>query len=146
MGRSGSASGTGSASVTTCVISASTLANRRVNEGRMNVAALAIPLTGLFTCANLCAAATACRPCFVLNTSTSGQPLFAGDSGLFLIVFTHGSGFPLAHTARTPQAFCVFEPTSLSSSLAFLAALVCRGLSMPSHDGLLFAHVIRTFH
>src|SRR6266581_5587726 len=49
-------------------------------------------------------------------------------------------------TASTPQAFCVFEPTSLSSSLAFLAALVCRGLSMPSHDGLLFAHVIRTFH
>src|SRR5437588_2023874 len=99
MGRSGSASGTGSASVTTCVISASTLANRGDNEGRMNVAALAIPLTGLFTCANLCAAATACRPCFVLNTSTSGQPLFAGDSGLFLIVFTHGSGFPLAHSA-----------------------------------------------
>src|SRR6266568_1087238 len=65
MGRSGSASGTGSASVTTCVISASTLANRGDNEGRMNVAALAIPLTGLFTCANLCAAATACRPCFV---------------------------------------------------------------------------------
>src|SRR6266581_1637955 len=103
MGRSGSASGTGSASVTTCVISASTLANRGDNEGRMNVAALAIPLTGLFTCANLCAAA--CRPCFVLNTSTSGQPLFAGDSGLFLIVFTHGSGFPLAHTApHQPRA------------------------------------------
>src|SRR5437764_14578685 len=65
MGRSGSASGTGSASVTTCVISASTLANRGDNEGRMNVAALAMPLTGLFTCANLCAAATACRPFFV---------------------------------------------------------------------------------
>src|SRR5213082_523496 len=65
----------------------------------MNVAALAIPLTGLFTCANLCAAATACRPCFVLNTSTSGQPLFAGEPGLLLIVFTHGSGFPLAHAA-----------------------------------------------
>src|SRR6266699_245293 len=65
VGRSSSASGTRSASVTTCVISASTLANRGDNEGRMNVAALAIPLTGLFTCANLCAAATACRPCFV---------------------------------------------------------------------------------
>src|SRR6266496_3244704 len=65
----------------------------------MNVAALAIPLTGLFTCANLCAAATACRPCFVLNTSTSGQPLFAGDLSLLLVMFTYGSGFPLAHTA-----------------------------------------------
>src|SRR5437868_10303574 len=40
-----------------------------------------------------------------LHTSTSGQPLFAGDSGLFLIVFTHGSGFPLAHTApHEPRA------------------------------------------
>src|SRR5712691_1560620 len=65
----------------------------------MNVAALAIPLTGLFTCSNLCAAATACCPCFVLNTSTNGQPLFTGDSGLFLIVFAHGSGFPLADAA-----------------------------------------------
>src|SRR2546421_9759234 len=65
----------------------------------MNVAALAIPLTGLFTCTNLCAAATACSPCFILNTSTNGQPLFTGDSGLFLIVFAHGSGFPLADAA-----------------------------------------------
>src|SRR5215472_8585183 len=58
-GRSGSASGTGSASVTTCVISAETAANRRVNEGGMNVASLAIPLTSLFDLTNLGAAATA---------------------------------------------------------------------------------------
>src|SRR5256885_26429 len=50
----------------------------------MNVSSLAIPLTGLFDLTNLCASATACRPCFVLNTSTNGQPLFMGDSGLFL--------------------------------------------------------------
>src|SRR5215471_15901995 len=65
----------------------------------MNVWALAIPLTGTFTCANLCAQAPACRPCFVLNTSTNGQSLFTGDSGLFLIVFAHGSGFPLTDAA-----------------------------------------------
>ena len=65
----------------------------------MNVWALAIPLTGLFALTNLCAAATACCPCFVLNTSTNGKPLFTGDSGLFLIVFAHDSGFPLADAA-----------------------------------------------
>src|SRR5947209_17199615 len=65
----------------------------------MNVLALAIPLTGLFACANFCAAATACRPRLILNTSTGGQPLFTSNLGLFLIVFTHGSGFPLAHSA-----------------------------------------------
>ena len=61
----------------------------------------------------------------------------------FSLVFQRGYS---GDTANTPQAFCVFEPTSLSSSLVFLAALVFRGLSMPSHDGLLSAHVIRTFH
>src|SRR5713226_2547696 len=61
----------------------------------MNVWALAIPLTGLFTCSNLCASATACCPRFVLNTSTDWQPLFAGDLGLLLVVGAHGSGFPL---------------------------------------------------
>src|SRR6266567_5210615 len=65
----------------------------------MNVAALAVPLTGLFDLTNLCAAATACCPCFVLNTSTNGQPLFTGEMTLLLIVFAHGSGFPLAHSA-----------------------------------------------
>src|SRR5213593_2517327 len=71
----------------------------------MNVWTLAVPLTSLFTCTNLCTSATACCPCFVLNTSTNGQPLFAGDSGLFLIVFAHGSGFPLADSApHQPRA------------------------------------------
>jgi hypothetical protein len=60
----------------------------------MNVWALAIPLTGLFTGSNLCAAATAGCPCFVLNTSTNGQPLFTGEMTLLLIVFAHGPGFP----------------------------------------------------
>src|SRR5258706_11957869 len=65
----------------------------------MNVWALAIPLTGLVDLTNLCASATACCPCFVLNTSTNGQPLLTGGSHLFLIVFAHGSGFPLADAA-----------------------------------------------
>ncbi len=43
----------------------------------------------------------------------------------FSLVFQRGYS---GDTASTPQAFCVFEPTSLSSSLAFLAALVFRGL------------------
>src|SRR5438132_6113856 len=62
----------------------------------MNVLALAIPLTRLLTCSNLCASAAASSSCFVLNTSTDGQPLFAGDLGLLLVVLAHGSGFPLA--------------------------------------------------
>jgi len=61
----------------------------------MNVWALAIPLTGLFTCSNLCASATACCPRFVLNTSTDWQPLGICDLGLLLVVLAHGSGFPL---------------------------------------------------
>src|SRR5260221_3640233 len=64
----------------------------------MNVSSLAVPLTGLFACANFCAAATACRPCFVLNTSTNGQPLFTSDLSLLLVMFAYGSGFPLADT------------------------------------------------
>src|SRR5260370_1992109 len=65
----------------------------------MNVWALKIPLTGLFTCSNLRASATACCPCFVLNTSTNGQPLFTGDLRLLLVVLAHGSGFPLTDAA-----------------------------------------------
>src|SRR6266566_9706510 len=65
----------------------------------MNVLALAIPLTCLLTCSNFCASATACRPCFILNTSPNGQPLFTGGSHLFLVVFAHGSGFPLTDAA-----------------------------------------------
>src|SRR5881275_2795408 len=64
----------------------------------MNVLALAIPLTALLTCSNLCASATACCPRFVLNTSADWQPLFTGDLGLLLIVLAHGSGFPLTDT------------------------------------------------
>src|SRR5260370_41921438 len=65
----------------------------------MNVLALAIPLTRLLTCANLCAAATASSSCFVLNASADWQPLLAGELTLLLVVFAHGSGFPLAHAA-----------------------------------------------
>src|SRR5712691_10314495 len=64
----------------------------------MNVWALAIPLTGLFTCSNLCASVTACCPRFVLNASTDWQPLFTGNLGLLLVMFAHGSGFPLTDT------------------------------------------------
>ena len=65
----------------------------------MNVWTLAIPLTGLFTCTNLCASATACCPRFVLNTSPNGQSLFTGDRSFALVVLAHGSGFPLTDTA-----------------------------------------------
>src|SRR2546422_10256996 len=65
----------------------------------MNLLALAIPLTRLLTCSNLCASATARRPCFILNTSANWQPLLAGESRLLLVVFAHGSGFPLTHAA-----------------------------------------------
>src|SRR5258706_11724122 len=60
----------------------------------MNVLALAIPLTRLFTCSNLCASAAASSSCFVLNASTDLSPLLAGDLGLLFVVFAHGSGFP----------------------------------------------------
>src|SRR5258707_8131862 len=65
----------------------------------MNVLALAIPLTGLFTCSNLCASATARCSRFVLNTGTNGQSLFSGDLRLLLVVLAHGSGFPLTDAA-----------------------------------------------
>src|SRR5947209_6739839 len=65
----------------------------------MNVLALAIPLTRLLTCSNLCASAAASSSCFVLNASTDRQPLLAGDLGLLLVVFAHGSGFPLTDAA-----------------------------------------------
>src|SRR5258708_40236943 len=65
----------------------------------MNVLALAIPLTGLLTCSNLCASAAARCSCFVLNASSDWQPLLAGDLGLLFVVFAHGSGFPLTDAA-----------------------------------------------
>src|SRR6266571_2589411 len=65
----------------------------------MNVFSLAIPLSGLFTCSNLCASATACSSRFVLNTSKNRQSLFTGDLGLLLVVLAYGSGFPLTDAA-----------------------------------------------
>src|SRR6266536_6188688 len=65
----------------------------------MNVAALAIPLTSLFTCANLCAAAAVSSSCFVLNASADWQPLLVGETTLLLVVFAHRSGFPFAEAA-----------------------------------------------
>src|SRR5713101_7346366 len=65
----------------------------------MSVLTLAIPLTCLFTCPNLCTAATACSSCFVLNASTDWQPLFTGNLGLLLVMLAHGSGFPFTDAA-----------------------------------------------
>src|SRR6266702_6326665 len=65
----------------------------------MNVLALAIPLTRLLTCSNLCASTAASSSCFVLNASTNRQPLFTGDLRLLLVVLAHGSGFPLTDAA-----------------------------------------------
>src|SRR6266487_4429363 len=60
----------------------------------MHVLALAIPLTRLLTCSNLCTSAFA-RGCgFILNTNPDLSPLLAGDLSLHLVVFAHGSGFP----------------------------------------------------
>src|SRR5438067_6676018 len=67
----------------------------------MYVLALAIPLTCLLTCSNLCAAATACGPRLFLNTSAHWQPLFTSEITLLLVMFAHGSGFPL--TDATPH-------------------------------------------
>src|SRR6266498_4044017 len=61
----------------------------------MNVLALTIPLTTLLDLTNLCASTAARCPRFVLNTSADWQSLFTGDLGLRLVVFAHGSGFPL---------------------------------------------------
>src|SRR5713226_1420218 len=60
----------------------------------MNVLALAIPLTRLLTCSNLCASAFARVSRFVLNASADWQPLLAGDLGEAAVVFAHGSGSP----------------------------------------------------
>src|SRR2546426_12377402 len=65
----------------------------------MNVLALAIPLTRLLTCSNLCTSATAICPRFVLNASADWQSLFVGDLRLHLVLFTHRSSFPLADAA-----------------------------------------------
>src|SRR5260221_10211787 len=60
----------------------------------MHVLALAIPLTRLLTCSELCASAFArgCR--FILNASPDLQPLGARLPCHHLVVFAHGFGFP----------------------------------------------------
>src|SRR6266566_2668587 len=60
----------------------------------MHVLALAIPLTRLLTCSNLCASAFARRCRFVLNASPNLQPLGARLPCHHLVVFAHGFGFP----------------------------------------------------
>src|SRR5437867_3310207 len=64
----------------------------------MNVLALAIPLTRLLDLTNFCTSATASSRRFVLNASADWQPLFTGNLRLLLVVFAHGSGFPLTDT------------------------------------------------
>src|SRR6266545_4931174 len=67
----------------------------------MNVLALAIPLTTLLDLTNLCASTAARCPRLVLNTSADWQSLFTGDLGQLLVVFAHGSGFPLTDATRS---------------------------------------------
>src|SRR2546425_9633704 len=63
---------------------------------RMNVFPLAIPLAALLICSNLCGSSLAASFLrFVLDVSTDLSPLGARNLGLGLVVFTHGSGFPL---------------------------------------------------
>src|SRR5258708_2133921 len=66
---------------------------------RMNVFPLAIPLAALLICSNLCGSSLAASFLrFVLDVSTDLSPLLARNLGLGLVVFTHGSGFPLTDT------------------------------------------------
>src|SRR6266566_5361701 len=65
----------------------------------MNVLPLSIPLAALLICSNLCCsqlAASLLR--FVLDVSTNLSPLLAGNLGLGLVVFPHGSSVPLTDT------------------------------------------------
>src|SRR5712691_7030480 len=65
----------------------------------MNVFSLAVPLAALLTRSNLCCsqlAASLLR--FVLNVSTDLSSLGTRTLGLGLVVFPHGSGFPLTDT------------------------------------------------
>src|SRR5437870_4892665 len=64
----------------------------------MNVLALTIPLTSLLTCSNLCASA-ASSSCFILNASTDCYPLSVREITVLLVMFAHGSGFPLTDAA-----------------------------------------------
>src|SRR5215471_2709440 len=60
----------------------------------MYVGALTIPLTALLTGSHLCAAAFPPLAGFFLNTRADLTPMFAGDPGLHLVLFTYRSGFP----------------------------------------------------
>ena len=62
----------------------------------MDILALAVPLPAVFGLTNLCGSAFARSPCFALDAGACLLPLLAGDLGLHLVVFTHGSGFPFA--------------------------------------------------
>src|SRR5713101_5740808 len=61
----------------------------------MDVFPLAIPLTALLSLTDLGTAAFARRSRFFLNASADLSPLFACGFCLGLVVFAHGSGFPL---------------------------------------------------
>lgn len=65
----------------------------------MDVVALAIPLTALLTGSHLCAAAFAPLARFFLNARADLAPVFAGDPGLYLVLFAHRSGFPFTDAA-----------------------------------------------
>src|SRR5258708_13283400 len=66
---------------------------------RINVFPVAIPLAALLICSNLCGSSLAASFLrFVLDVSTDLSPLLARNLGLGLVVFTHGSGFPLTDT------------------------------------------------
>src|SRR6266567_7684172 len=93
----------------------------------MNILPLAIPLTALLTCSNLCASAFACLPRFVLNASADRSPLLAGDLGLHLVMFVHDSGFPLtdatSHELRA-VGFSHVAPFHEEIEHAYISAIV----------------------
>src|SRR5437588_3280385 len=65
----------------------------------MDILSLAIPLTAVLACSNLCAAAFARVPRFLLSAGTCLLALLAGDPSHHLVVFTHRSGFPFTDAA-----------------------------------------------
>src|SRR5215467_5931549 len=75
----------------------------------MNVCPLTVPLTALFGLTNLCSSSFACLPRFALDAGADLSPLFTGDLGLYLIVPSHGSGFPLTD-ATSHQLWAVGFP------------------------------------
>lgn len=65
----------------------------------MDVLPLAIPLTRLLTCANLCTSAFARVPRFVLDVGACFASLRTCGFRLDLVMFPHGSGFPFTDAA-----------------------------------------------